>query len=421
MKNKVAIGIAGLVVVIAAFWFMSGGSTVETSDIIVAPKSGTFVVSVTTTGELKAKNTTKIYGPRSARQAGIWQMQLQRLVPEGTAVEKGDFVAELDKSELTGKVQEVSLNHQKEQSEYTQAQLDSTLTLSQARDELVNLHYEMEERQIAMKQSEFESPSVQRQAEIEYEKAKRKYEQETKNYQTKVKQAEAKMAEATADLQKEKNKLDQYNEIMNLFTIRAPERGMVIYHREWNGRKKTVGSQVSTWNPVVAELPDLTVMQSQTYINEVDIQKIQAGQKVVLGLDADPNKRLTGEVTEVANIGEQRPNSDSKVFEVTIQINESDTTLRPSMTTSNTVITSEIEEAIYVPLEAVHSTSEYSYVFKRDGSRLIRQQVRLGELNENDVVIMEGVALTDRIYLSMPADTTGTPLAKLPELVTSND
>ena len=414
-------GAAGLAIILLFVWFAQDETDGESQEIIVSPKSGTFVVSVTTTGELIAKNTTKIYGPRQARQAGIWQMQLQRLIPEGTVVEKGDFVAELDKSELTGKVQEAELTHKKEESEYTQTQLDCTLTLSQARDELVNMRYEMEERQITMQQSQYESPSVQRQAEIEFEKSKRKHEQAQKNYQTKVRQAEAKMAEAGAELKKEKNKLDQYNEIMNLFTVLAPERGMVIYAREWNGRKKTVGSQISTWNPVVAELPDLSIMESQTYINEVDIQKIKIGQKTVIGLDADPNKRLTGQVTNVANIGEQRPNSDSKVFEVTIEISQSDTTLRPSMTTSNTIVTSEIEESIFIPLEAIHTTGEISFVFKKSGAGFVRQQVRLGELNENDVVVREGLSITDRIYLSMPEDTVGTPLRKLPDLMTSNN
>ena len=47
-------------------------------------------------------------------------------------------------------------------------------------------------------------------------------------------------------------------EVMDQHTVRAPAPGMVIYAREWNGRKKAVGSQVSPWEPTVATLPDLS-------------------------------------------------------------------------------------------------------------------------------------------------------------------
>ena len=79
---------------------------------------------------------------------------------------------------------------------------------------------------------------------------------------------------------------------MSGFTINAPSPGMVIYVREWNGKKKGVGSQWNTWDPTVATLPDLTQMESQTYVNEVDVRKLSVGQKVSISLDADPTKKL---------------------------------------------------------------------------------------------------------------------------------
>jgi HlyD family secretion protein len=84
-------------------------------------------------------------------------------------------------------------------------------------------------------------------------------------------------------------------------------------------------------------------MRSKTYVNEVDIQNIEKGQTVEVGLDADSEKQLSGIVESVANIGEQRRGSDAKVFEVLININESDTTLRPAMTTSNSILIDKYE------------------------------------------------------------------------------
>ena len=118
---------------------------------------------------------------------------------------KGDFVAELDRSEIMGKLQDAQLDVQQAESQVIQAQLDTTLTLSQARDNLINLRFALEEREIEVEQSKYESPAVQRQAEIELDRARRQLTQETKNYQTKVKQSEAQLREVETELQKKRN------------------------------------------------------------------------------------------------------------------------------------------------------------------------------------------------------------------------
>ena len=179
---------------------------------------------------------------------------------------------------------------------------------------------------------------------------------------------------------------------------------MVIYDREWNGRKRVVGSTISPWDPTVATLPDLSVMESITYVNEVDIQKISVGQTVQVGLDAIPEKKLTGKVTQVANIGEQRPNSESKVFEVKILINEKDSTLRPAMTTSNTILIKTIPNVLYIPIEAVRSEGKTSFVYIQNGGKVEKRTVKLGTMNENEVIVTSGLSEKDKIYLVPPEE-----------------
>lgn len=417
MQRKILIPL-GLIATIFFLWFIIGGDSEERVELLTSPVKGEFVVDVTTTGELRAKNSTEIKGPRGAREFRVNNIRIQRLVAEGTIVKKGDFVAELDRSEIMGKLQDAQLDVEQAQSQVTQAQLDSTLELSQARDNLINLNYALEERQIELDQSKYESPAVQRQAEIELDKARRQLAQETRNYETKVKQAEAKLREVETELTKKKNEIVKINELMKQFTVYAPEQGMVIYRRNWDGSKITEGEQISTWNPTVAELPDFTIMESVTYINEVDIQKVEVGQKVNIGLDAVPDKQLTGEVTSVANIGEQRKNYDSKVFEVTIVINESDSLLRPAMTTSNQVIIDRIPDVISVPLEAIHAVDSLSFVIKKDGLNPVMHQVELGLMNDNSVIVHRGVLLEDELYISVPEDMADLRKVMLNEEIT---
>ena len=162
-------------------------------------------------------------------------------------------------------------------------------------------------------------------------------------------------------------------------------------------QKRTAGTEINTWDLAVATLPDLSTMISLTYVNEIDISKIKNGQKVKIGVDAFPEKKFTGEVIEVANIGQQLPNTDAKVFEVRIELNERDTILRPSMTTSNEVITQVLDSVLFIPLEAVHANDSLTFVYTRQGKK---QVVVLGESNENHIMVEMGLEKGELLYLS---------------------
>jgi RND family efflux transporter MFP subunit len=398
-------------------WYTWPASTSAAEASLTTPvKHGNFDVIVTTTGELRARKFVQVTGPASAQSVNIYQSKIASIVPEGSVVKVGDVIAELDKQPAATRLADVTLNLQKAQADFTTAQLDSALNLAQSREDVRTAEYFLEEKKLAKEQAKYEAPTLRRQAEIDHEKAQRAWEQSKRNLSTKTKQAIAKMSSVGADLGRQENQLKNIREVMESFTVRAPAPGMVIYVREWSGKKKGVGSQWTAWEPGVATLPDLTQMESQTYVNEVDVRKIALGQKVQIGLDADPTKRLEGTVTHIANVGEQRPNQDSKVFEVKIEILKADTTLRPGMTTSNAVVTASIPNVLFVPLEAVESDSGFSYVYKKDGGRIVRQMVETGAMNDNAIVVKRGLQKSDIVFLTPPADKATLTTSTIPGL-----
>jgi RND family efflux transporter MFP subunit len=399
-------------------WYKWSGPAASADDgaVMATVKEGAFHVAVTTTGELRARKFVQVTGPANAQAANVYQTKIASIVPEGQLVKEGEVIAELDKGPAATKLADVSLNLQKALAQYTSAQLDSALNLSTAREDIRTAEYTLEEKKLAKEQAQYEAPTIKRQAEIDYEKAQRAFDQSKVNYQTKFKQAVAKMAEVSADRDRQANQLKIIQDVMSSFTIKAPTPGMVIYVREWNGKKKGVGSQWSPWDPTVATLPDLTQMESDTYVNEVDVRKIAVGQKVSISLDADPTKKLAGTVTSVANVGEQRPNQDSKVFEVKINIAQADTTLRPGMTTSNAIETASIAKVLSVPLEAVTSDGGLSFVYKRDGGHVVKQQIETGAMNDNDIVVMRGLQKGDKVLLVPPADKANLKVELIPGL-----
>lgn len=409
----VRIGVVAAIA-LAGLWLYARPSASAESALVTSVRRGDFIVSVTTAGELQAQNSVQISAPANAQQAEMYQMRIASIVPEGTRVNEGDVVAELDRSGLAAKVQEVSLALQKAQAVYEQAQLDTTLTLSAAREEIRSNELALEEKRLAKEQSKYEAPTIQRQAEIDLERADRALAKSKADYRTKTDQARAKMSEVGADLERERGKLAVLQDVMMGFTIRAPKPGMVTYVKEWNGRKRTTGSQVSAWDARVATLPDLTTMESVTYVNEIDVRKIAVGQPATITLDADPDRRLTGKVTSVANMGEQRPNSDAKVFEVRVAIEGSDTTLRPGMTTGNVTQTYRIENALAVSLEALHNEDSIPFVYRQRGGGVVKQEIETGAVSEDEVVVLRGLDEGDRVLLSTPDNAGSLEMVRLP-------
>ena len=199
-RTLLAAGASGLVVLSLVAWRVAASKPGESDPLVTRVKTGDFRVTVTTTGELRAVRSVQVQGPASLPQAQIYQpIKIASLVPEGTVVKTGDLVAELDRGAAAGKLNEVTLNVQKAEAQYTQAQLDSTLNLSKAREELRTLEFALEEKRIAKEQAQYEAPSVKRQADIDLEKATRALAQAKRDYETKKQQAIAKMSEVGAE------------------------------------------------------------------------------------------------------------------------------------------------------------------------------------------------------------------------------
>ncbi len=399
MKKKWIYGIAILVVIVAVIIY-SSRSEDSVVEITTTVKAGQFDVVVSTTGELQALNSTEVRGPADLREVRVHNVKIMDLVPEGTIVETGDYVGSLDRTEVQDRLNNQADELEEDNANLAQAKLDTTISLLDYRNGIKDRRFAVEESQIIMEQSQYEPPATIRQAEMNLDKAERALEQALANYELKKAEANNKIRRAERRLDEEYKERSKLMAILEQFDIYAPHPGMVIYKKEWGGAKRKVGSSINPWDPVVATLPDLTQMISKTYINEIDISKIETGQVVALGVDAFPEREYTGLVIDVANVGEQLPNSDAKVFEVVIQLNETDTTLRPAMTTVNQVLTNSYEDVLFIPLEAVHSTDSMSYVYTVKQKR--KQIIDLGEANSNSIIVTEGLAENDEIYLTIP-------------------
>lgn len=402
-KKYIIIGVALLVIIISYSLF--GNTTDENIPITTEVKKGQFIDEVIISGEAQSTSSKEINGPSNAMRHRIYNLKIQDLVAEGTIVKKGGYIGKLDPSEVNGKINDAMLNLENAQSKYTQKQLDTTLTLKQERNAIKDLLFTIEENKLELTRSIYEPPSTIRQLEIKIEKNERDLKEKKEDYSIKKRQANAEMIQVGTEVSKIKKQIEELTDLQKEFTIYSDDAGMVTYIKERNGTKKGIGSTISPWDPAIASLPDLTKMESKTYSNEVDIRKIKKGLPVKVGFDAFPEIELEGEVTEVANVGENKSGSDIKVFQVLIKLNTTNSNIRPGMTTSNRILTHEEDNVLTVPLEAIFTQDSISFAYVKSGYSVQKKQVELGLSNNEEVIISKGLKENETVYLNKPEDT----------------
>ena len=402
-----------LVVIGSLFAFLR--RTDEISHLAVPIKQGTFKVVVSAVGELSVSNSAKIILPIADLQnASLFELNVIRLIPEGTVVDSGDFIIEFDKSSLLTKLSDLDGEINRAKAAYENAKLDTALNLSDEREKRFDLKNAVEDAKYALDQSQYESPAAIRQAKNALDKANRELEKDMKRYRQSQIQANISMYQKFSELQNGIKKRNDIQAVLEKLTIHSTAKGMVVFERDFDGSRKKVGSKINIFsNQSIASIPDLKNLTSRAYVNEMDVNKIQPGQKVSVVADAFMNKSYVGTVIAVANIGQPLPGHDANVFEVVISVDNNDMKLKPSMRTNNFILTSSIPDAIYLPIDAIQSNDTISYVYFAKGSHIIKQQVITGPFNDNDIVIERGLKKGDNVVLSFPESDSKIPFSVL--------
>jgi hypothetical protein len=77
------------------------------------------------------------------------------------------------------------------------------------------------------------------------------------------------------------------------------------------------------------------------------------------------------------------------------------------MTTANEILTASVPNVLSIPLEAVVGDAGYQYAFKKNGSRVVKQMIETGTMNDNEIIVRRGLTRDDLVLLTPPADQAG--------------
>jgi hypothetical protein len=135
-------------------------------------------------------------------------------------------------------------------------------------------------------------------------------------------------------------------------------------------------------------------------VSEIEVARVEKGQKVSISIDALPSKAFNGNVISIANIGETLPNSDAKMFETQIMLDGSDPALRPGMTTGNKIMIKTIEDAVYIPTECIQTGPDsIPFVYLRNRAKHV---ILIGDSNDKNTIVEKGLDPGVSIYITTP-------------------
>lgn len=149
----------------------------------------------------------------------------------------------------------------------------------------------------------------------------------------------------------------------------------------------------------IMKLADLTDLRIMGAIDEAQIGRVAADQRVEIRVDAYPDKIFKGKVLRVSQLGKEV--SSVVTFDVEIAIeDENRTLLRSGMSADVDIITSEQEDVVLVPLLAVETKGKGRFVRLANGEQ---RAIKTGATDGTNLVVLDGLAGGEDILASPPA------------------
>ncbi|RJP73836.1 MAG: efflux RND transporter periplasmic adaptor subunit [Ignavibacteriales bacterium] len=366
-------------------------------------KRGNFLVSITESGELRAKNSVAIIAPRIRGS-----LKIVYIIPEGSTVKGGDTVLRFDPTEAMSTLRDAESKLELAISDKEKLNASHSSQEAQMESDLRSAELTYELSKLSLDQMKFEAEAKQQEAKLQHEKNRLSYERTKKDIESKKIILKSEKNRTEIEIKQRQSELDKAKSDLAMLTLTAPTAGLVVYETNWsnNGRKFAIGD--NTWpGSTIITLPDLSSMESITSVNEVDVSKIAKNQKVEVKLDAFPDSSFDGFISNVASLGRTKSgNSTVKIFELIVGIKNMSPILKPGMTTSNKMIINKIPNVLSVPLEAVFEKNGKKIVYVKNGSGFDEHFVEVGEKGENSIIVKKGLENNEEVALQDPTIET---------------
>ena len=414
-------------------------SLVPTGPMTATANVRPYVEEVVERGEVASSSNVEIRCMVQSKSA--LGTPIIEIVPEGTYVQKGDFLVKLDDSSLQADLVQQRITCHTTRALLTEARADSEAA-ELAYNEYESGTFKQElgvvesERFVAqenLRRSEeylrysmkLASKGYVTEVQLEADKfAVEKARKELENSSTKlevlhrftkvktinrlkaaVETASAKLHSRENSNQLEEERLKNLEDQLQNCQIIAPTSGQVVYANPVGGERDPLIAEgkLVRERQIIIRLPDPQRMQVSARINESRIDKVKIGMQTRILLDAFPNRPMWGTVRAISEypLPASSVYSTIKEYAADISIDEPEKGVRTGMTAQVAIEVKRLDEALQIPVQAVLERGKKFYcIVTHDEDNLTVRKVAVGASNGQTVIIKEGLNLGEDVLLA---------------------
>jgi multidrug resistance efflux pump len=332
---------------------------------------------------------------------------LQKLVPSGSYVHKGEVVAEFDRLYMLNRLDDYRASV---------VQREANLRKLNALLEVKRQAYEQQIRRckadmgkcaLDLQKAPVLSANTVEKLRLNLEEAKAKYQQisdEAKYIEISEKAA---IRATELSLERSRVQFDQAQRNVDRMMVKAPIDGMAVMQTIRRGTDTAeiqVGDQVSPGQPYM-QIVDLSSMGIEANLNQVDAERVRIGQQARVQFDAYPGLELPARViavTAFARSSGWRGNYVTQV-PVRLRLERVDQRVIPNFSVSVDLILSQSADAVSVPLESVFHEGPKAFAFVRHSAGWEKRELELGLSNYVAVAVSSGLREGEVVAAELPS------------------
>ncbi len=324
-RTKIILGLVGGVVVVGALTAFIRGRDKNVPRVTTAKVEKMDLVSkVTANGKIQARRKVDL-------SALVMGQIVNLAVKEGDKVKKGQLLLQIDRAQLAAQAQgrEASL-----------AAMRSDLQAARATAEQSKRDYDRAN-------VNFKGKIL---SEAELQKARASYD----TAQANLAATDQRMRSTMADLAASRDSLSKT-------TVTSPLEGIVTFLPIKEGEVTVIGTMNNAGTQLMT-VSDMAEVEAVMMVDETSVPQVTPGQKATLSIDAYPNQKFEGTVTEVGSspIAKNDPdllsltaNSEAINFKVKIRLDNPPPTIRPGFSVTADVVTGRRQGATTIPIQAL--------------------------------------------------------------------
>lgn len=370
--------------------------------------SGTFEVRLAASGTVEAVEETEIRAPDlKGRPKIAWMAE------HGDRVSEGDRVIEFDRVDLEKRLQ-TALN-ELDLARTKILQNDAKLALSVQDAEAGITRAELDLQLARMRRTDSDTvPLVDREeARVSEQKSEMAIDAARSGLASVRLESRAQTQLLQLEVEQKEREVELLREQIGQTVIVAPTDGVVLVKNRWDDTPWRVGQ--SPWEGVLlAALPDFNAMKIVGSVHELDGPRLAVGQRADVVVESLPDLALHGTVSKVADLAVDDDDDGVKVLDVEVRLDETPPALKPGLTARIELLVGEVEQARWIPLEAVwKDEDEQPHVWTAGLAGWRRTPVELGVESDVFVVVTGGLEADDEVALVDPNGPDERPAAEL--------